>query len=293
MLDIVEWLGKQEATACEFYKDASLLFKDDKELFQFLTSLSEDEAEHYRAMESGLDFLKSVTHPILSNISLDEHTKSEIGAPILEIRSMLDSGTLTKEVLLESIASIEFRELNDFFLYAVNVLEENDPEFKSFASMIEKHKKRIERFYESLDKSSVYLGKIRQLHKVGKYKILIVEDFEPLREIMHTLFNDAGIVHTAVNGRDGLVKMNEEYYDLIISDVNMPIMDGIEFYRQATMKFGPLAGRFLFYMGAPSAETLSFMETNELRYLLKPADVKTLKKTVHEMLLHKSSGSSA
>jgi CheY-like chemotaxis protein len=288
MLDIVKWLAKQEFAACKLYYEASKLFKDDLELSQFLTNLSNDEAEHYHAMAIGLALLKSARPPILSTISLDDHTKSECETPILEIAAKVDSGVITKEALLESIAAIEFRELNGFFLYAVSVLAEKAPEFRSFASTIERHKKRIERFLESLDNSSVCLDKIRQLPKIGKPKILIVEDFEPLREVMPALFCDTGIVQTAGNGHEGLIKMGKEYYDLIISEVTMPIMDGLEFYEQAEMIFGPLPKRFLFYMGQPSNETLGFLDEHKLRYLIKPADIKDIKRTVHEMLLNKS-----
>ena len=289
MIHIVEWLIGQEHTAGKLYDDASMLFKEDKELFQFLADLSEDEAWHYHAMASGLDYLKSVSPQISSDISLDGITTSKLEAPFIEIRTMIAGGSLSKEAVLDCIASAEFHEWNDIFLYAINVLKAKKREFRFVASKIEQHKKHIIRFFETLDSNSAYLAKIRHLPEVWKHKILVVADYEPMRELLSAVFCDEGIVHTAVNGQEGLARMTEQYYDLIISDVDMPVMNGIEFNRQATLKFGPLANRFLFYINFPASEnTLDFLEINKLRYLIKPAPLQVIKATVHEMLLNKS-----
>jgi len=57
--------------------------------------------------------------------------------------------------------------------------------------------------------------------------LLIVDDSESIRELISCNLKDAGYnVVKAVNGQDGLDKLNPEI-KLVISDVNMPIMDGI------------------------------------------------------------------
>ncbi|MEN8247443.1 MAG: response regulator [Bacteroidota bacterium] len=58
-------------------------------------------------------------------------------------------------------------------------------------------------------------------------KLLIVDDSESIRELVGYNLEDAGYkVVKAVNGKDGLEKLNEEI-KLIVSDLNMPVMDGI------------------------------------------------------------------
>ncbi len=62
--------------------------------------------------------------------------------------------------------------------------------------------------------------------------ILIVDDSELVREMMATLLKDEGYsVSIAFDGREGLKKAEENVPDLIISDLNMPEMDGIQLCR--------------------------------------------------------------
>lgn len=60
-------------------------------------------------------------------------------------------------------------------------------------------------------------------------KLLIVDDSTMLRDMLSYALNEGGYtdVIEAVDGIDGLNKAKETVYDLIITDVNMPNMDGI------------------------------------------------------------------
>src|SRR5512141_2662644 len=58
-------------------------------------------------------------------------------------------------------------------------------------------------------------------------KILIVEDDEMLRDFYVELFTQQGYqVMQSINGQEGLNIVNSEKPDLIILDLNMPVMDG-------------------------------------------------------------------
>ena len=58
--------------------------------------------------------------------------------------------------------------------------------------------------------------------------ILVVDDSESIRELISSNLTDAGYnVIKAVNGQDGLDKLNTDI-KLIVTDLNMPIMDGYE-----------------------------------------------------------------
>ncbi|HVG21667.1 MAG TPA: response regulator [Blastocatellia bacterium] len=59
-------------------------------------------------------------------------------------------------------------------------------------------------------------------------KILIVEDTLDTRELLHLYLTSEGFsVATASDGREGLYMARAESPDLIITDINMPEMDGI------------------------------------------------------------------
>ena len=75
--------------------------------------------------------------------------------------------------------------------------------------------------------------------------ILIVDDSASVRQVVSIALRGAGYdVITAVDGRDALGKLDGQRIHLIISDVNMPNMDGITFVAEAkkvpAYKFTPI-----------------------------------------------------
>ncbi len=70
---------------------------------------------------------------------------------------------------------------------------------------------------------------------MGK-KVLIVDDSAVMRKIVERSLRQAGVevgeVVEANNGVEALAMVKESSFDLILSDINMPMMDGLEFVRQ-------------------------------------------------------------
>ncbi len=67
-----------------------------------------------------------------------------------------------------------------------------------------------------------------------KRQILIVDDEENMRHMLTELLSDEGYgVDTARNGEEALNYMEEKEFDLVLCDVRMPKMDGLEFLRKA------------------------------------------------------------
>ncbi len=63
--------------------------------------------------------------------------------------------------------------------------------------------------------------------------ILLIEDEAEVRESYVDMFGFLGLeVDTAENGRDGLNKLDDKYYDIVVTDLNMPVMDGLETLRR-------------------------------------------------------------
>ena len=67
-------------------------------------------------------------------------------------------------------------------------------------------------------------------------RTLIVDDSSVMRKIVERSLRQAGldplVVHEAGSGTEGLDVLQAQSVDLILSDINMPSMDGLEFLRQ-------------------------------------------------------------
>jgi two-component system chemotaxis response regulator CheY len=70
---------------------------------------------------------------------------------------------------------------------------------------------------------------------VKKLRVLIVDDSAVMRKIVERSLRQAGLdlaeVLEACNGVEALAEVKKGNLDLILSDINMPSMDGIEFLR--------------------------------------------------------------
>ena len=66
--------------------------------------------------------------------------------------------------------------------------------------------------------------------------VLIVDDSSVMRKIVERSLRQAGLqikeIFEAGNGVEALARMQQTRVDLILSDINMPTMDGLEFVRQ-------------------------------------------------------------
>jgi two-component system chemotaxis response regulator CheY len=68
-------------------------------------------------------------------------------------------------------------------------------------------------------------------------KILIVDDSNMLRDMVKYALNDGGYANVveAVDGADGLERAKEQEFDLVITDINMPNMNGFELVQSLRM----------------------------------------------------------
>jgi two-component system chemotaxis response regulator CheY len=71
-------------------------------------------------------------------------------------------------------------------------------------------------------------------------RTLIVDDSSVMRKIVERALRQAGldalVVLEAGSGTEGLEVLKEKQVDLILSDINMPTMDGLEFVRQIKLQ---------------------------------------------------------
>jgi two-component system KDP operon response regulator KdpE len=71
--------------------------------------------------------------------------------------------------------------------------------------------------------------------------ILVVDDDPDIARVIRLALESEGLaVVTAPNGRDALQRVREQRPELVLLDINMPIMDGVTFVHRARDEFGDL-----------------------------------------------------
>jgi CheY-like chemotaxis protein len=118
--------------------------------------------------------------------------------------------------------------------------------------------------------------------------LLLVDDNEALRRSLRRALTAEGHeVVEASNGREAVQRAKEEDFDLILSDVRMPDMDGVELLRSIHERDADLP--VLLITGDPELGTaMKAVEYGALEYLTKPVDLEKLKaSTLRALALRK------
>jgi len=117
-------------------------------------------------------------------------------------------------------------------------------------------------------------------------KILIIEDEAAIRRVLGKILseeNDAYKVEEAEDGLQGLEKIKNEDYDLVLCDIKMPKMDGVEVL-EAVKKIKPEIP-FVMISGHGDLETaINTMRLGAFDYISKPPDLNRLLNTVRNAL---------
>ena len=117
-------------------------------------------------------------------------------------------------------------------------------------------------------------------------RALVVEDEPALGAALAEALADAGFtVDRAGDGEEGLTRLTESAYDLIVCDLKMPRIDGMQFYRAMAVATPALARRVIFVTGAVAGtDAERFLEETGCRWLAKPFRLGDLLRAAREAL---------
>jgi CheY-like chemotaxis protein len=281
--ETIDFCIKIEDAAMRIYEKAASRFKDDKELADLLRKLADDERTHHDFIRKASELLKDDVN-LPSLVSLDKEIKEQADRLFQLAENEVEIRRFTKEDLLKCMVSIECSEWNNIFLYVIKTLNRQFREFIPEAVNIQQHKRAIERFLESRPEYNVYLQNIKGLSPVWEERLLVVDDEEIIADLLTATLEDEGAVDSAKNGEKAIERLSERYYAAIITDVDMPVMNGVEFYKKAVEIFPTIKDRFLFFTSSVDDGPLSFFKENDLRYLEKPSTMKEVKNAVVSIL---------
>ncbi|NLE77207.1 MAG: response regulator, partial [Chloroflexi bacterium] len=117
-------------------------------------------------------------------------------------------------------------------------------------------------------------------------RILVVEDEELVASLFQRVLQARGYqVWLAADGRQALEMLRAREYDLVISDVKMPGMNGTDLHGELRRLQPILADHTIFITGdTVSRETRQFLEQAGVPHLTKPVDLDAMEQAVSQML---------
>jgi len=283
MNETVNWLIGIEATAAGLYAEVAILFREDKSFSQFLSMMALEEKEHERFLHKASSAV-SETQIKKACFFVDEEFRRKIEAPFVRAWSLLKKDELTKAAMIDVVAEAEFSEWNELFLYVLDCFNAVGDEFQNAVSEVDEHRAHIQEYFSSLSDGESFIQKVRKLSQAGSKRVLIVEDNISVARMLEALAMDEVQVVIARDGEEGLAHIQGGHFDLIVSDVEMPKMNGVDMYKQAIEVDPSIKSRFIFFTGTEDPEHLSFVRSINTLMLPKPSPVKVICEMMNDVL---------
>jgi len=130
-------------------------------------------------------------------------------------------------------------------------------------------------------------SKETEISKVMEKKILVVDDDSLLRDFLSETLNRSGYgVDLASTGGEALEKIRKEDYDIILSDVRMPNMDGMELLK-TTKDFLPDAKVVMMTAYGTVQNAVEAMKLGAFDYVMKPFSIDEIELVLKRALEHK------
>jgi two-component system NtrC family sensor kinase len=113
-------------------------------------------------------------------------------------------------------------------------------------------------------------------------RILVVDDEPGIREVLDAILVGAGYeVSCTNNGVEALEQIKKTKFDVIVSDMAMPEMDGEQLYQAIRALDSQLAGRMVFVTGdTVSIKSRTFLEQTGGHWLAKPFNIQDVERVV-------------
>jgi CheY-like chemotaxis protein len=114
-------------------------------------------------------------------------------------------------------------------------------------------------------------------------RILTVDDnYANLEFLEGALWIYGCPIDRAKNGFEALSSSNR--YDLIITDINMPAMNGLEFYKELTLNAPDMKKKVIFTASHLDALSERFIKQTGCRYFQKPLRLVEIRKAINEAM---------
>jgi len=268
-----------------FYEKCLNYFGDEKELSIFLEKLISAKQIQIDLLKEVCEVLKKDTQ-IKSQIIIDEEISCAVKDAIQANLEKLDEHRLSSDDLIVSVIAVETSFWNEIFLYLIGFVKDKSVDNNEALMMIRRIERDIRKFVKSLPNAGKYFTKTSILPQIWRDKILVVDDDPVIRYLFEKFLEDDWDVFTAADGREALECLAKNYFDIIISDISMPIMSGLKFFREAIKIKTKLARKIIFVTGACQLDEEAYIAQRQIKMLYKPISIKELKDVIQELLVN-------
>ena len=123
-------------------------------------------------------------------------------------------------------------------------------------------------------------------------RILVIDDEQMVRDLLVTALSEVGYnVDGMQDAQKALNVLECEHYDLLLVDIHMPGMNGMEFFRALALRELENAPKVIFITGsADEPEIANFLESTGRPVLAKPFDLNLLESLVESELRARLNG---
>lgn len=121
-----------------------------------------------------------------------------------------------------------------------------------------------------------------------QYKVLVVEDNPEIVEYLQSCLQKNFLIETAGNGREGLAKLEHFHPDLIITDVMMPEMDGVEMTKNIKADINTSHIPVIMLTAKSNMQDqITGVESGAEAYILKPFNAIYLRAVINNIIKHR------
>jgi len=283
MDSIITWLIGVETSAANLYEEAAIVFRGDEDFSRFLSQMAVEEREHEKLLQKASAAI-SDSEMKRASFYFGDDFRDKIEAPFSRALRLSKDGTLTKNAMVNVVADAEFSEWNELLLYTLDLLNVLDEEVQQAMLDFKKHRMRAQEYIASLPGGDSVILRVQRLTRPGGKRVLIVEDNLSVARMLEALAMDQVEVNIARDGQEGISCIQQRHFDLIISEIDLPKMNGVEMYKQALEKNPNIGSRFIFFTGTENPEHLDFVRSTNTLMLPKPSPVKLICEKMNDVL---------
>ena len=116
-------------------------------------------------------------------------------------------------------------------------------------------------------------------------KVLIVDDDETIRETLFELLNETYICQTAETAEKALARLEADVYDLVLTDISMPGLTGLELLGQVRQKYPNTPVIIISGIG-DEEHAKGLIRLGAFDFLLKPFSLEVVEQSVQRGVEH-------